>query len=125
MPSYSIDLSEDKKFVILKVSGMINRQLALSYNLEAHTFGAARGVDRFLLDFTDCRNTDTVLRNFTFVNSDMKTPGINWSARVAMLVSPHDRSHDFIEALFRAAGADVTLFHDRDLAVWHLTGKAG
>jgi hypothetical protein len=53
----------------------------------------------------------------------MKNPGINQKARTAMLVSPNDHSHDFIEALFRDSGADVTLFHDRDLAVWHLMQK--
>lgn len=121
--TYSITASEDKKYITVKVIGSISRLLAIQYNLEAHSLGKEMGIDRFLLDFTECRNTDTVMRNYKYVYDDMKNPGINQEARTAMLVSPNDHSHDFIEALFRDAGADVTLFYDRDLAVWHLMQK--
>ena len=121
--TYSITASDDKKYIIVKVIGNISRLLAIQYNLEAHALGKELGIDRFLLDFTECRNTDTVLRNYKYVYDDMKNPGINQSARTAMLVSPNDHSHDFIEALFRDARIDVTLFYDRDLALWHLTQK--
>jgi len=121
--TYSITASDDKKYIIVKVVGTISRQLAIQYNLEAHALGKELGIDRFLLDFTECKNTDTVMRNYKYVYDDMKNPGINQAARTAMLVSPNEHSHDFIEALFRDAGADVTLFHDRELALWHLTEK--
>jgi hypothetical protein len=121
--NYSINPSEDKKYITVKVIGNISRLLAVKYNLEAHALGKELGIDRFLLDFTECRNTDTVLRNYKYVYDDMKDPGINQAACTAMLVSSNDHSHDFIEALFRDAGADFTLFHDRNLALWHLTQK--
>lgn len=121
--TYSITASDDNKYIIVKVIGTISRQLAIQYNLEAHALGKELGIDRFLLDFTECKNTDTVMRNYKYVYDDMKNPGINQAARTAMLVSPNEHSHDFIEALFRDAGADVTLFHDRELALWHLTEK--
>jgi hypothetical protein len=121
--TYSITASDDKKYILVKVTGNISRQLAIQYNLEAHALGKELGIDRFLLDFTECKNTDTVLRNYKYVYDDMKNPGINQAARTAMLVSSNDHSHDFIEALFKDAGVDVTLFHDRELAVWHLTEK--
>jgi hypothetical protein len=121
--TYSISASDDKKYIIVKVVGNISRQLAIKYNLEAHALGRELAIDRFLLDFTECRNTDTVLRNYKYVYDDMKNPGINQAARTAMIVSPNDHSHDFIEALFRDARIDVTIFHDRDLALWHLHQK--
>lgn len=125
MPSsYSITPSADGKYILLKVVGDTNRQALLGYNLEAHTLGRELNIDCFLLDFTESHNTDTVLRNYVFVNSDMKDAGINWAAKIAMLAAPYDHSFDFIEALFRAAGADVTLFHDRELAIWRLTQPA-
>jgi len=120
---YSITVSDDKKYILLKVIGMISRQLALQYNLEAHALGKELGLDRFLLDFTECRNTDTVLRNYKYVYDDMKNPAINQEARTAMLVSPNEPSHDFIEALFKDAGTDFTIFRDRELALWHLKQK--
>ncbi len=118
--NYEITVSKDGKYIILKVVGPISRQLAVKYNLEAHALGKQKGIDRFLLDFTECRNTDTVLRNYKYVYEDMQNPNINQKARTALLVNPNDHSHDFIEALFRNAGADFTLYHDRDVAMWHL-----
>ena len=41
-------------------------------------------------------------------------------ARVALLVSPGDHSHDFVETAARNAYLDVTLFRDKDAAVRHL-----
>lgn len=118
--SYTITPSEKNEYITVKVVGNISRLLAVGYNLEAHALGSQLGITRFLLDFTECRNTDTVLRNFKYVNEDMHNPGINQQACTAMLVSAGDHSHDFIEALFRSTGSDVTLFTDRELAVRHL-----
>jgi len=118
--SYTIPQAEDGKYIILKVNGTINRQLALQYYLEAHALGAETGIDRYLVDLTECRNTDTVLRNYTFATQDMQNPGINQLARMALLVNPNDHSFDFIETVLRNAGNDVTLFHDLQLSIWHL-----
>jgi hypothetical protein len=118
--NHSVNLSEDGKYIMLKVAGIISRVQVIEYFIEAHTLGAQHGLDRYLADFTECRNTDTVLRNYTLAYKDMKDPRINQSARTALLVSPHDHSHDFLETLLNNSGHDVTLFHDRELAVWHL-----
>jgi hypothetical protein len=119
--TYSISPSENNTYIIVKVVGNISRALALVYNLEAHSLGRQLGITRFLLDFSECRNTDTVLRNFKYVTEDMQDPRINQQARTAMLVGPVDHSHDFIEVLFHSNGSDLTLFRDRELAVRHLT----
>ena len=115
--SYTITTSSDHRHVILKVTGYFGRQQALKYHLEAHQVGAEQGIERFLLDLTEGRNTDTVLRNYTFVSQDMKTPGINLNARIAILVNPHDHSHDYLESFMRTAGIDAALFYEYDLAV--------
>ena len=39
------------------------------------------------------------------------------SAHVAILVSPDDRSHDFIETVNRNAGYNVRVFRDADAAI--------
>jgi hypothetical protein len=121
--AYSVTVSDDKKYILLKVVGSISRQLSLQYNLEAHQLGRELGIDRFFLDFSECHNTDTVLRNYKYVYDDMKNPAINQEAHTVMIVGPNDHSHDFIESLFKDAGVDFTLFHERDLALWHLLQK--
>ena len=118
--SYTISPSEDGKYIELKVVGTITRQLATQYNIEAHVLGKELGINRFLLDFTECRNTDTVMRHYNFVNTDMQDERINRNAHIVMLTSPGDRSHDFIEVLLKNAGIDATIFRDRDAAMWHL-----
>lgn len=117
---YSIAPSDDEKYIILKVVGQFGRQQALAWHLEAHKMGQEMGIDRFLLDFYEGRNTDTVLRNYTFVSQDMRSPGINLDARIAMLVNPYDHSHDFIEALLKQEGVDVALFYDLEPAITFL-----
>lgn len=114
---YSIAPSNDGKYIILKVVGQFGRHQALAWHLEAHKMGREMGVDHFLLDFSEGRNTDTVMRNYTFVSQDMRNPGINLDARIAMLVSPYDHSHDFIEAMLKQEGVDVALFYDLEPAI--------
>lgn len=114
---YSIFPSDDGSYIILKVVGTFGRQQALQYHLEAHRMGRAMGIDRFLLDFSEGRNTDTVLRHYTFVSQDMRHPEINLDARIAMLVSSYDHSHDFIEAMLKQEGVDVALFYDLEAAI--------
>jgi hypothetical protein len=120
---HSIQVSEDGQYIIIKAVGIINRLLVIQYFIEAHLLGARHGIDHYLVDFTECRNTDTVLRNYTLAYQDMKDPRINQAAHTALLVSPFDHSHDFLEALLRNAGNDVTLFYDRDLAIEYLKRK--
>ncbi len=121
--SYSINVSDNGKYIVLKVVGTINRQLAVKYNLEAHALGKEKNIERFFLDFSECHNTDTVFRNYKYVYDDMQNPGINQKARTVMLVHPNDHSHDYIEAFFKNAGADFTLYTDRKLAEYHLLEK--
>jgi hypothetical protein len=118
--SYSITKSEDEKYIILKAVGNIDRHLSTQYYLEAHALGAELGINRYLIDFTQCRNTDTILRNYKFAFMDMQNPGIDKTARTAMLVDPNDHTYDFIETLLVNSGIDVSLFRDKELAIWYL-----
>lgn len=121
---HTIQLSEDGAYIILKVTGEIDRLHAMQHNLEAHAAGDRLGVACYLVDLTDARNVDNAIQTYKFAYQDMKhTPGINRSACVAVLVSPDDHSHDFIETVARNTGLDVTLFVDREQAIRHLLRK--
>jgi len=119
--SYSIKPSEDGKYINLKHWGEIDRELTTQRNLEAHALGAELGITRLLVDLTEARHVDTVMNTYGFAYEDMQSlPGINKNARVAVLVSPDDHSHDFVETVTRNAGQNVTLFRDREAAIQHL-----
>jgi hypothetical protein len=119
---YTIRPSKDGKYIILKIVGEINSQSAMNQNLEAHAMGRELGINRYLVDVTEARNTDSAADSFNFANKDMKeTEGIDVYARVATLVSPEDHSHDFIETVTRNSGLFVKIFTDPDLARQFLT----
>jgi hypothetical protein len=116
--NYTITPSADEKFIIIKVRGDINRHSAMQMNLETHELGRRLRIRRYLVDLTESRNTDTILNTYEFAYSDMrKTEGIDVGARVAMLVSPADHSHDFVETTLYNAGLNSRLFTDPEEAV--------
>jgi hypothetical protein len=118
---YSIVPSEDRKYIILTVKGEITREIAMQCNLEAHALGEELGIDRYLTDVTEARNNESVVEKYKFAYQDMQQhAGIDRRARVAMLVSPDDHSHDFVETVTRNSGLDVTLFRSREEATAHL-----
>jgi uncharacterized cupredoxin-like copper-binding protein len=119
--SYTITPSEEGKYIILKHYGEINSELAMERNLEAHALAAKLGITRHLVDVTEAKNVDSVTKTYKFAYEDMTMPpGINKFACVAVLVSPEDHSHDFVETATQNAGQNVTLFRDRESAIKHL-----
>jgi CBS-domain-containing membrane protein len=119
--SYTIKVSADGKYIILKHWGVINSEVTTQRNLEAHALGAKLGISRHLVDVTEATHVDSATNTYKFAYDNMRTlPGINKKARVAVLVSPDDHSHDFVETVTRNAGQNVTLFRDREAAIKHL-----
>jgi hypothetical protein len=119
--SCSIAPSCDQKYIILRVTGDYTRQRAMAHTIEAHALGRSLGVRRYLVDMTESRNAETVLANYEFARQEIwDAPEIDKTALVAIVVSPDDHSHDFVETVARNAGLLVTLFRDRALAEQHL-----
>ena len=72
----------------------------------------------------EARNTDSIVENYDFAYKDMsETENIDRLARVAILSSPGDHSHDFIETVTRNSGLNVKLFNDPELARLFLTDE--
>jgi len=121
---YTIKPSADGLYIVLKVKGEITREQAMKQNVEAHALGRKLGINRYLVDATQCRNVETVSNNYGFAYQDMaEADDIDRTARVATLVSPDDHSHDFIETVAKNSGLNMTLFRNRKQAVEHLTKK--
>lgn len=118
--TYTIRKSRDGKYIHLKVKGPTTRESAMAHNIEAHALGRKLGINRYLVDLTESRNVESVIDNYEFAYKDMKTPQVDPAARVAVLVSPGDHSHDFIETVARNAGLDMTLFTNQEQARRHL-----
>lgn len=118
---YTINVSEDGKYIVTKHSGRLTNKMVLKRTLKAHALGDKLGITRHLMDVTEARNVDSVIENFNFAYHDIRNePGINLKVRVSVLVSPEDHSHDFIEVVTRNAGQDITIFRNREEAIQHL-----
>jgi len=109
----SISISEDRNYIILKVTGSFTVQSFMKFIVEAHMLGQEMDIHCYLVDATEARNSDSAFGNYKFAYQDMKsTPGIDRLARVAGLISPGDHSHDFVETVSMNAGMFLKLFTD-------------
>jgi isopentenyldiphosphate isomerase len=112
-----IKISDNGKYIIVRVKENMTRTLAERLGLEAVQLGNTKNITRFLYDLRDSRNTETINANYIFANQDMKRIEPNPENMIAMLTSPNDKSHDFIETVLRNAGYTVKLFIDEAEAI--------
>jgi isopentenyldiphosphate isomerase len=112
-----IKISDNGKYIIVRVKENMTRTLAERLGLEAVQLGNTKNITRFLYDLRDSRNTETINANYIFAKQDMKRIEPNPENMIAMLTSPNDRSHDFIETVLRNAGYTVKLFIDEAEAI--------
>ncbi len=109
----NICISEDRNYILLKVTGSFTAQSFMKFIVEAHTLGREMDIHCYLVDVTKARNIDSALGSYKFACQDMKsTPGIDRLAKVAGLISPGDHSHDFAQITSTNAGMFLKLFTD-------------
>jgi hypothetical protein len=108
--SNEIKLSESGSFIIVRVNEDMTRKLAEALGLEAMHLGMKNNLNTFLYDMRNSRNKETINANYIFAKQDLKRLEPNPTNKIAMLTSPDDKSHDFIETVLRNAGYNVRLF---------------
>lgn len=114
---FEITISESGKYLVIRVSGEITVELARQFSIEAAVQGDKHHLQRFLFDVREAPNVESMMRNYMYVTEDMEDLNLSRTVRSAILTSPEDRSHDFIETAIRNAGYNVRLFTDREAAV--------
>ena len=118
---YTISPAPGGNYIMVEIEGEITRDLAYKHVVDAHAAGDKLGIRCFLFDVTKARNVESVLGNFKMTHEDTRLlPAKARRACIAVLVDPHDDSHDFNETLAQNAGLDVTMFRERDKAIAHL-----
>ena len=121
---YSIDVSEDKNYIVLKVTGEFTAESFMQCIIESHELGRQEKVNCYLVDVRNARNVDSAYGSRKFAYHDMKTTdGVDPLARVAGLVSPGDNSHDFVAMASTNAGMFLKLFTDIEEAKNYLMKK--
>ena len=121
----SLTVSEDQKYIVLLGKGEIKSGdpgTLIQPLIEAHELAMKRGIRNILVDVTEARNTLGVFDNYDIVTRRIaQKPAVDRYARVVLLVSPNDHSHDFTETVARNVGFNLTLYRDRGQALAALT----
>ncbi|HSP87323.1 MAG TPA: hypothetical protein VLN45_04270 [Ignavibacteriaceae bacterium] len=121
---YKIYPSEDSSYITLQVEGDFTAKDSMERNLEAHSIAKKLGINKFFVDVTNARNTDTIINNYQFAYEDMrKESGIDKNSIVAIVVSPEDHSHDFVETVAMNSGLNVRFFRDKEKALEYIKSK--
>lgn len=118
MSTCALSISDDKKFIIMKITGQVNSQDMYQHTLEAHQLGRSLHLRAFLVDLTDAINTQSVIEQYEFVyNKVQGSDELLHHVRLALWVKQGDRSHDFIETLASNTGEQAKIFHDQQAAI--------
>lgn len=115
--SYEINVSDSGKYIVLRVNENMTRDLAEQLGKEALNLGSKKNITCFLYDLRNSVNIESINANYIFAKQDMKKLEANPNNKVAMLTSPSDSSHDFVETVLRNAGFNVKLFIDESEAL--------
>lgn len=116
--NYTITPSDSGDYIITKVHGEIDRTFGLHLAIESQAHGDKVNIRKFLIDVTESVNVDSVIDQYRFANSDLtESNELDHYSRIAVLVSPDDHSHDFIETVVRNVGINLRLFRNRQEAL--------
>ncbi len=83
----------------------------------AVALGSVHGISSYLFDLRRAPNIQSVLPNYEFAYKELKGFGFPRGSRSALLTAPRDRSHDFLETVFKNAGYNVRLFTNEASAI--------
>lgn len=115
--SYSIHISDNRKFLCVVVKVDVTVPLACKWSAEMQNVSQTSGIRRFLIDVRGSRNISDVLENYMFAYKHADELKLERNTRYAILVSPGDSSHDFVETVMRNCGYYVRRFVDESSAV--------
>lgn len=114
--------SEDG-YIVIKAHGGTTAARSVERTRAAWEMGQRLGIRCFLVDLTESRNVEPLIKNVHFAKDDVPQlvpRGLRW----AILVDPTDHSHDFQVAFAISQGTDMSLFWDRDEAIAYLLEAA-
>ncbi len=114
---YEISVSEDRTYIKVTVYGDITAELQKEFAGNAIRKSQEHNIINFLVDVSQVINTASVLDNYRFAHGDMMRFGQPRAAKIAVLVAPHDSSHNFVETVFKNAGYNFRLFKEKGEAL--------
>ena len=115
--SHKIFLSEDGKYIVCEVTGLITLAISREFSSELNSLSRDTGVKRFLHDVRHAINVMNISQNYQYAYEDMESLELQRDVYSAILTDPADSSHDFVETVGENAGYYIRIFHDEDAAI--------
>jgi hypothetical protein len=115
--AYEIVLSENRKYMIIKLSGKVTGELAWTFSLEVVKKGYQQGIYGFLFDIQEVVSVDFSALHRTFTFGRLNELEMCKTNRFALLRKPHELSHDLLVGDANENGYNACVFTDRDEAV--------
>ena len=115
--NFKITISENREYIIGKVYGKLNKEIAQQLAKEYAKIINSTGIKRILNDVRGSSNDMSFPNNYKYAYSDVKFLGLPRDIRAAIVSSEGDDSHDFQETVAINAGYNVKVFHSIEQAV--------
>lgn len=112
-----IKVSDSGKYIIVNVNTDMTRTLAEQLGAEATHLGKKKNINLFFYDLRNSINKESINANYIFAKQEVLKIEPSYLNKIAMLVSPNDKSHDFVETVLRNAGHNVLIFNDEEKAL--------
>ena len=115
---YTTRLAANRIYVETRIYSPVTKELALKSQTDANDLAAKHDLTRFLVDVRGI-STQTGALGDILVAEELPKTGLPLSSRIAILVSPDDDQHDFIETAAQNRGIILQVFkHDGDAIAW-------
>lgn len=114
---YLIETSEDGKYLRIAIKANVTTEIAYKWTDELVELTRNTGIKKYLFDSRKAKNISNVSDNYRFSYDMVSKLKLDKSIREAILVSPGDHSHDFIETTKINAGYDAKIFTDESEAI--------
>ncbi len=115
--NYEIKVSDSGKYIVVIVNSDMTRAIAEQVGKEAIHLSKKKNINLFLYDLRNSVNKESVNSNYIFAKQDINRIEPDYANKIAMLTSPNDKSHNFVETVLRNAGHNVLMFTDKEKAL--------
>lgn len=123
--NFEVTLSENKKYIIGKVFGKLNKETAQQLAKEYVKMINSTGIKLILNDVRGIPDEIGIVNEYDYAYRDVNSFGLPKDIKSAIVTSKGDLSHNFHETLAKNAGFNIKVFDSIELAVsWLLTNNS-
>lgn len=122
MADYEFSIPEDHRYILCRINGPMTVDDARDFSVEINQMSGDSGIKKLLFDVQNAPFVSDVARQYVYVSSEIPKLNLYKDVRIAVLIDPTDRSHDFMESMLQKVGINMRVFEDMNRAMRWLHG---